>query len=607
MASRRDKAKKTRATMDVADVVLQQRQRSALKEAARARKLLLGGALPAARKSFEASIAQAPYDMDVVALVADGLAEMGHRDRAIEILQAALAHNPANETVLLIVGKIAQNMDCPDIAAKVFAAAIDLNPSEPSYYVNLAESYRQQERVDEAVDLVKGSLEMFPESAMLWNLMGTLMINQRNNALALTFYQEALRLEPGNDAVLLNIANLEFDGGDPTSRYRRAIALNPDNHAAHVGLATYLLLNGDLKEGWEHYEHRKLGDEGYGKSVRFTFDLPEWTGQTLAGKSILVMAEQGLGDELLFGLNFKRLYEEAGQLYIGCDPRLVSIFKRSFPNAIIAGFEDQRLEGRRYRSFPSIQRHLKKIDYGVWAGSVPQYWWPDTASIPHMETGYIKPETGLVETCRPLVARSEGRLKVGISWRSGNLSFERSEFYMGLRGIRRVLANRHIDCYCFQYGWDQSEIDWLQKEMGYPVFTFPDIDLKDDLEANLALMAHMDVVIGPATATQQLAMSAGVPAWTIMGGAPWWQFGHKGAGPAFAPASVWSWCQHGLGQEGLCRIIQGVMGVYFEKYTEINLALLKATVDRVVEDYMAVFPDVDINDFMDTYEQTLVI
>lgn len=592
----------TDMSVNINSQVSEQRKRKALREAVRAKDLHLARALPAALKGYQAAIQIAPLDMDVVAIVADGMTELGHRDHAIEVLQHALKHNPANETVLMIVGKLAQKMDMPEIAAKVFSAAIDLSPSEPSYYVNLAESYRLQEKLDEAVELVKGALEIFPETASLWNIMGTLMVNQRQGELAHTFYEEALRLDPENDAIQLNLANLKFDGDDPTALYRQAITANPDNHNAHVGLATYLLLHGNLPEGWQHYEHRKETDSGFTSSVTFTFDLPQWSGEPLASKSILVMPEQGLGDEIFFGLNFQRLYEEAGKLYIGCDPRLVSILKRSFPRAIVVGFEDQRLEGRRYRSFPDLRQEMSKIDYGVWAGSLPKIWWPDIASMPVFEAGFLKADPDLVEKFRSMAGSSEGRLKIGISWRSGNLSFERSEFYIGLPGARQIMMRENVDFFCLQYGWDQSEIDWLLEQTGNRLHTFPNLDLKNDLEANLALMAHMDLVVGPATATQQIAMNMGVPTWVLMGGAPWWSLGETGHGPAFAPNTAWTWCRYGLGQERMCRILSLVMEAYFARYSEIDLGLIGASAARALDDYMAVAQETAVREFTMEYE-----
>jgi tetratricopeptide (TPR) repeat protein len=588
--------------VDIVDAVSKQQKRKALAQASRAQDLHRAGALPAAIRTYEKASEMAPLDLEVVTVVADGLAELGQRSRAIEILQVVLQKNAVNETVLMVIGKIAQNLDVPEIAAKIYSAAIDLNPGEASNYVNLVECYRLQQQFDDAVGLTKSALEMFPQYAPLWNILGTLMQNQRQADVARTFYDEALRLDPKNSKYQLNIANLKCDQNEnPEQNYLNAIEADPDNHVAHIGLATYRLQHGDLAGAWDHYEYRKYLDRGYSKSVRFNYEMPEWQGESLDGKSILVLAEQGVGDEIFFAANFERLLQESEQLFIGCDPRLVSVFRRSFPGAKVAGFEDQKVEGLRHRSFPDFVRQASKIDYCVWAGSLPLIWWRNIDSIPVQQKGYLTPDTARKKAISEAIDGSSGRLKIGLSWRSGNLSFERSGYYMGLEGARQFLCNTDADFYCLQYGWDQSEIDWLREKCGVTLHTLPNVDLKDDLEANLAIMANMDLVIGPPIATQQMAMALGVPTWIVTGGAPWWQFGQDGWGPTFSPNVVLSSGVYKLGQERACRIYALVFEAYLKRFDCIEPAILGPAVQRAIADYVKVREDTAVREFTVEY------
>lgn len=591
--------------MDIVGAVSKQQQRKALAQASRAQGLHRSGALKAAVGAYEKAAQMAPLDLDVITVVADGLTELGQRNKAIDILQVALQKNAVNETVLMVIGKIAQNLDIPDIAAKIYSTAIDLKPGEPSNYVNLIECYRLQQKFDEAVGLAKSAIEMFPEYAPLWNMLGTILQNQREADLALTFYEEAQRLDPKNSKVQLNIANLKCDRDqDPEQNYKNAIEADPGNHGAHLGLALYQMQKGNLKDAWDHYEHRKNTDRGFSKSLRFSYEMPEWQGESLEGKSILVLAEQGVGDEIFFAMNFERLRQEAAELYIGCDPRLVSVFGRSFSGAKVAGFEDQKIEGLRYRSFPDFGRQLKKIDYCVWAGSLPRIWWGSVDALPVHSEGYLKADPTKVAEFAKFAKKQGNRLKIGLSWRSGNLSFERSGYYFGLEGARQFLGNVDADFYCLQYGWDQSEIDWFEEHLGVTVHTFEGVDLKGDLEANLAIMQNMDLVMGPPIATQQMAMALGVPTWIISGGAPWWQFGRDGWGPEFAPNVVLSYGLYKLGQERACRIYALVLEAYLNTFEKVEPAILGSAVKRALTDYAKVRTDNDhaVREFTITYE-----
>ena len=107
------------------------------------------------------------------------------------------------------------------------------------------------------------------------------------------------------------------------------------------------------------------------------------------------------------------------------------------------------------------------------------------------------------------------------------MSFDRGQAYLGLRPAHFLLRwlGDISDFYCLQYGWEREEADYLRKKAERKISTFDDVDLFNDIEANLAIIANLDCVIGPPTATQQLAISLGVKTEIIAAGSPWWIFG----------------------------------------------------------------------------------
>ena len=500
----------------------------------------------AALDAFDRAKAAAVGNLDLLTVIADGFSELGERDRAISVLQEALQHTEPNETVLTVIGRLAQRMDMHEIAVKVFRAAISLNPNDSAHYVNLANSYRLMEKYDEAIELIQSILPMMPEEASLWNILATMLYHgKKDYENANIFYQEAYRLAPNNDQVLLNIANFSGDKKTAQDFYQKAIAANPQSHEAHMGLALLLLNDGDLKSGWKHYEHRLQMDTSYSTAVAATNKLRPWNGGDLKNKCLLVMPEQGIGDEILFATNFPRLLKECKKLFIGCDPRLETIFKRSFPEAVIAPYKDSRREGRRYRSFPTIeddQGNIKDANCAIWAGSVPKYFWTDTQLLPQFPNGFLKADPVLVEKFGARMRAPGDGPYIGLSWRSGNVSFGRDSDYIGLRGAHLLLRwfGNRSSFFCLQYGWQQDEIDYMEEKSERKIQIFDDVDLKDNIEANLAIMANLDVVIGPPIATQQFAIALGRKTKMIVGGAPWWNFGKSQKEcPDLAPHSQW--------------------------------------------------------------------
>ncbi len=118
--------------------------------------------------------------------------------------------------------------------------------------------------------------------------------------------------------------------------YGKAIEIAPDNALAHWNRGLRLLAMGDLDQGWEEYDWG-LHTKERALSQRYSFLI--WDGSDLSGKTILVYAEQGVGDEVLFASCLADVIERAERCVVQCDPRLAPLFSRSFPQATVHGGE----------------------------------------------------------------------------------------------------------------------------------------------------------------------------------------------------------------------------------------------------------------------------
>ena len=278
---------------------------------------------------FEAEVGA---DVDSLIVLANTLTDIGLRQRAIETLQKIIETAPPTEVVYMLMAKLAIRLEAYEVAVKILTIAASLNPTNPAHYVNIADCYRRLEDYDNAIGLLQQVIPSLPDSATLWNALATTVLHGRqDHANAEIFYNKALELDPENDQVLLNLANFYSHKPEAKELYRRAISVNEENHQAHLGLSIDLLSEGKFAEGWSHYEHRLKIDSGYKVALRATNKLPMWEGSNLEGKAILVMPEQGLGDEIFFARAIPRLIESASKVVIACDPRLVSIYGNYIP------------------------------------------------------------------------------------------------------------------------------------------------------------------------------------------------------------------------------------------------------------------------------------
>ena len=490
-------------------------------------------------------------DADMLRLAAVSLGEMGCSVQAIGLIEEALARHGATGELCDVVGKLAFDLNLPEVAEKAYRTALSTGAADADNYARLAGALRRQGKYDDAFALLQETIPLFPECASLWSALA-LTMSERDGVKSdnREFMEEALRLNPDDYVVLVNYGN-RLKGSEAEELYRRAIKVDPKKPDAYAYLGICEIARGELRSGWKNYERRMDPARGLQHAVRYEVGARSWTGQPLAGRTLLVMAEQGVGDEVFFAAAIPRLLEEAGQLCIGCDPRLVEIYRRSFPAAIVGGFEDVVSEGVRRRSFPDIDEAVRaaggRIDYATPIGSVPSIHWTDTAALPSFPDGYLRANPERVRAFGEQMGSGDGRLRVGVSWESGKLEGERRHNYPGLARIAALLQRDDVECFSLQYSLSPEAIAEVNAEHGLALRAFGGVDLKDDLEANLAIMANLDVVVGPSIATQMLAKAAGCEVWELCKGWPWTYFGHEdGTVPLFPRArgfakGLWFW------------------------------------------------------------------
>jgi len=477
---------------------------------------------------------------DVALYVALALSDMNMQAKAIELLHEFIQINGLSKEILQISGNIALKIEAYDAAEKLFQEAVAFDPQDQNSYLYLLEAQDKAEQYDKGIDLLQNLLPAFPNNAQMWLQLGQLLDHRDGRrGKSVEFYEEALRLAPDDYNVLTAYANVLDIKSDAAELYERALIAKPDGAEAHMGLALWKIAHGKLEEGWQHYEYRFDPSRSAHNAALYQVKAKRWKGQPLKGKKILVMAEQGIGDEVFFAATFSRLSKECEQLFIGCDPRLVSIYQRSFEGAIVGAFDDVISNGQRLRSFPSIQQYLKEnrvqLDYSVPLASICMQHWKDISELPCIEEGYLKPDAGLSHEFNVRMKREQkDRLKVGISWQSGKVSKGRGHYYPGLETLLPILILENIDFYVLQYDAEPEIVNKFAAEHNISLTIFEVVDLKSNIEANLAIMDNLDLVIGPPIATQALAQAMGKKIFLLCDGLPWTVFGKTdGSTPVF--------------------------------------------------------------------------
>lgn len=449
---------------------------------------------------------------------------------SIRCYESALNLLPDQAEVANDLGRLAYRMGMTETAEKLFRHYLVARPLSHEAANNLACTLRDQNRFAEAVDVLRPAIQAHPGEALLWNTLGTVIGEQGDPAVSATFFDESLRLDPGMAKARYNRGNARLVLGDAQGALddvQEAIggALNAEERTMmQLSRSTIHIALGEIAQGWEDYEARL--DPAFADVTHFLIDKPRWTpADDLAGKTMLVYGEQGLGDEVMFANALPDLVEALGpngQMIFACEGRLVPLFQRTFPAATIGPHATWNVEGKSVRGAPFVE-DASGIDLWAPLGSLLRRFRPTVEAFPH-EGGYLRPDPERVAHWRTELAALPGP-KVGLLWKSLISKGARHRFFSPFEQWAPVLATPGATFVNLQYGDCSAELAEARDHLGLEIWNPPGIDLKQDLDDVAALCCAMDLIVGPANATSSIAGACGVPIWILSTPGSWTRLG----------------------------------------------------------------------------------
>lgn len=455
------------------------------------------------------------------------------REKSGDFGQALLAYEAAlkllpNETdVAHDLGRLAQQMGYLDIAEKLLVKYLAADPGHVEATNNLACVQRDQKRYGDAVETLRALLGVEPESPVLWNTLGTVLSDQGDMTTALTFFEEALRHDPTFSKARYNRANARQPLGDALGALEDLDAALPGAESPYerammtMARAMLLMTLGRIPEGFEAYEVRL--NPHLPEAMRVAIDAPRWDPKTrgVRGKRLLVVGEQGIADEMVFGTCIGDVIEAVGpegKVFVAVEPRLIGMFQRAYPDAVFGAHRAVKLEGRITRYVPFIEEEADSVDMWIPMASLLAVYRPSIDRFPNRR-GYLKADPDKVAHWRAELEKLGPGLKVGLHWKSLVLTGSRARYFSSFERWRPVLetpGTMMINLQCGEVADDLAAAE----AAGVSIWT-PPINLKDDLEDVAALSVALDVVIGPGIAGTNLAAAAGGAAWMITAPDDW--------------------------------------------------------------------------------------
>lgn len=450
------------------------------------------------------------------------LFRLGRLSKALQFYERAWQIDPNDAEIYLNMGIVAWKLDMLEAAEKFYRLCVKADPGNTNGLINLASVLRDQGRFEDAIELLRERIFGDQTNFDLWNSLGTILADSGDPVGAIPFYAEALRLKPDFARAHNNLANVFELIGEPDKaieHFEEALK-NPqdkiDRATMQHGRSLALLAAGRLKEGWDAQQVRLDPDNA--QATLFVMKCPRWEDRnpaSLKGKIVTIVGEQGLGDEVLF-LNCAHDLIDAigpdGELRIACEKRLIPLFARSFPQAVVNHHGSTVLEGRNVRAAVGLDEGAD-----LWApmGDVLGAFRPDVASFPD-RPGFLMPDEDRVTEFREELRGLGDGLKVGILWKSLKMTASRSRFFSPIDAWRPVLSVTNVQFVNMQYGETEEDIAYAKDKFGVDIYTPKSLDLRDDLDGVAAMGKALDLMVGPMNASLNLSAAVGGEVWVFL-------------------------------------------------------------------------------------------
>jgi Flp pilus assembly protein TadD len=483
----------------------------------------------AALADAEHAIARDPGDGLAWRVLALCREQAGELAAALKACEQALMLAPQEPEIVNDLGRVSLRLGQPGVAEQFFAHYLTMKPGSVEGLNNLACAQREQMHFAEATETLRGALDANPASALLWNGLGAILAQEGRVDEALVFYDEAARLAPDQGSILCNRSHARLAAGDGAGALadltaaEAMVSQGMERAGVRVAKAKALLATGALEAGWAAYAARL--DAQYEDVTRFVVNLPAWTPSTgLDGLRLLLIGEQGLGDEVMFSSVLPEVQNAvgaAGALALAVDPRLVDLFRRAFPGIEVGAHASARIGHVNVRRAPFADGRDGQFDAYAPLGDLLA---PFRSRVDQFTArAFLRADPARVAHWRAVLAEHPGR-KVGLLWKSLVMSADRVRHFAPFDAWRPVLQVCGATFVDLQYGRSEAETE-IARGWGVNLWTPPGIDLKDDLDDLAALTTALDLTLGPPNATTNIAAACGARVWLITAPYAWTQLG----------------------------------------------------------------------------------
>jgi tetratricopeptide (TPR) repeat protein len=492
--------------------------------------------------------------------------ELGNLKESVHDYNLAIARNPAYIEAYLNRGAVEQRMQYYEAAIQSYNSVIDLNPGYIAAYLNRSEALFKLLRFEESIVSCDIAINLNPDFAEAHFNKGNALQALKIFDKALNNYQAAIKLNPRHIKAILNLGVCQLKLKKYESarlNFQSVLEINPDYPEAHLNLGSLFrelrlferarvsldnamvlrpgygvanfnkslieLALGNFDSGWSLYEWRWKNEDT--PLIPLMTHRPPFNAK-LSGRRVLIWAEQGVGDEIMFASLLNRFRPLCQKLLVAVDARLLELFRRSFKDI---EFYDKAL---------SVPEDL--YDEHLAMGGMCQYLRPSPLDFNSAAPAYLQADDSRSKDIRASLGIEPTTRLCGISWRTSNQKFATRN--LELKRLIAALEAPDIKFVSLQYGDTQKEIDTIASDLGIQVLTYKDVDNFHDIDGLAAIINACDLVVSIDNTTVHLGAALGKPVnvllpfdsdwrWMTEGDRSYWYASVR----LFRQGSDWDW------------------------------------------------------------------
>ena len=428
-------------------------------------------------------------------------------EKGLKIILESIKQNRKDYLAINILGMIYMELGNYELSNQALKEAIRINETYVPSINNLGRCLVFQHNKSEAKKLFEKVIKIDPTYTDSLTNLANIYLSEGEYSKGLKYHFEADKFDKNNNIILFNIgctySYLE-DFKSAEIYYKKSLNIDHNFQLCKRNLSILYLRLRNYKKAWSYFDGRIGLDEFRHKNnIIHNIKNKLWNGiDDIKSKKILIVKEQGVGDEILYSSMYKDAIKNLPNVFFECESRLLSLFKRSF------NYDNFYP----YLQFTKNKNHLEKFDQIIFAGSLGKIFRNKLKDFD--QKSFLNIDLSQESKINNWLKNIENDKLIGISWKSKNLDVGETKS-LELETLIPLIRKKNFTFINLQYGNTADEVKRIEDKYNINIITLKELDLFNDFESIAIVLKKLKLFISVSNSTAHLAGALGVETWLI--------------------------------------------------------------------------------------------